>query len=291
MNTNHDALPVAWLRPSVAPHYYAPATHWGAEPPEPLSADEALICGWFPVFKERAAQPMPEAAAQGWKLVPFDKITPEMEAAGGHAWMTAINVDPIHVFRAMVAASPAAPEGAKPERCHAGRDGDCIHKDCPQLRDKEPATSGRHCPLDVDEDDEPPHPQPQAQGEPGLLDIPPALDVRRIMLKVVPDVDGDPMEVYAESVKEVEDLLSDMGQRLEDYELGIVIANPVREALAQHRAALEECVETVKNLQNAIYNIGGEHVIDLDHANDEADEAEAVITQANQVLGGGGNEK
>lgn len=38
--------------------------------------------------------------------------------------------------------------------CHAGRDGDCIWKDCPQLRDKEPETTGRHCPLDVWRDEE-----------------------------------------------------------------------------------------------------------------------------------------
>lgn len=40
------------------------------------------------------------------------------------------------------------------ERCHAGMDGECIHRDCPQIRDEEPEASGRHCPLDtwVDED-------------------------------------------------------------------------------------------------------------------------------------------
>lgn len=35
-----------------------------------------------------------------------------------------------------------------PERCHGARDGDCIWEHCPQLRDNEPATTGRHCPLD-----------------------------------------------------------------------------------------------------------------------------------------------
>jgi hypothetical protein len=35
-------------------------------------------------------------------------------------------------------------------RCHADRDGECVHKDCPQLRDGEPKKSGRHCPLDTD---------------------------------------------------------------------------------------------------------------------------------------------
>lgn len=34
------------------------------------------------------------------------------------------------------------------EDCHSGRDGDCIWKKCPQLRDNEPEQGGRHCPLD-----------------------------------------------------------------------------------------------------------------------------------------------
>ena len=34
--------------------------------------------------------------------------------------------------------------------CHADSDGECHHKDCPQLRDDEPKATGRHCPLDKD---------------------------------------------------------------------------------------------------------------------------------------------
>lgn len=34
------------------------------------------------------------------------------------------------------------------EGCHSGRDGECSWKQCPQLRDNEPAQGGRHCPLD-----------------------------------------------------------------------------------------------------------------------------------------------
>jgi hypothetical protein len=34
--------------------------------------------------------------------------------------------------------------------CAAARDGDCSHKQCPQLRDNEPRATGRHCPLDND---------------------------------------------------------------------------------------------------------------------------------------------
>ncbi|WP_301210058.1 hypothetical protein [Yersinia sp. 22-579] len=41
------------------------------------------------------------------------------------------------------------PQSEKPlERCAAGRDGECHHKDCPQLRDNEPMATGRHCPID-----------------------------------------------------------------------------------------------------------------------------------------------
>lgn len=43
---------------------------------------------------------------------------------------------------------PPAPERPL-VRCAAGRDGECFHSQCPQLRDGEPVKSGRHCPLDV----------------------------------------------------------------------------------------------------------------------------------------------
>lgn len=33
--------------------------------------------------------------------------------------------------------------------CHGCSDGDCYWELCPQLRDNEPKTSGRHCPLDT----------------------------------------------------------------------------------------------------------------------------------------------
>lgn len=40
------------------------------------------------------------------------------------------------------------------ETCHADRDGDCHSPNCPQLRDGEPARSGRHCSLDIPEADD-----------------------------------------------------------------------------------------------------------------------------------------
>ena len=36
-----------------------------------------------------------------------------------------------------------------PPRCRAARDGECSAADCPQLRDDEPAKTGRHCPRDL----------------------------------------------------------------------------------------------------------------------------------------------
>lgn len=35
---------------------------------------------------------------------------------------------------------------------HAGKDGDCIWKHCPQNNEGEPDKTGRHCPLDIDEE-------------------------------------------------------------------------------------------------------------------------------------------
>lgn len=36
--------------------------------------------------------------------------------------------------------------------CRAGRDGECNWSLCPQHRDKEPETTGRHCPRDHHDD-------------------------------------------------------------------------------------------------------------------------------------------
>lgn len=48
----------------------------------------------------------------------------------------------------MAVLKPARDERAKASgRCQADRDGDCSCEWCPQLRDNEPATSGRSCPL------------------------------------------------------------------------------------------------------------------------------------------------
>jgi len=41
----------------------------------------------------------------------------------------------------------------KLETCHAGKDGDCNWKDCPQNREGEPERTGRHCPYDFDDEE------------------------------------------------------------------------------------------------------------------------------------------
>lgn len=48
-----------------------------------------------------------------------------------------------------------------------------------------------------------------------------ALSVTNILLDVVPDINGMGYEVYAKSVEDVEDRMTQMGQELEDWQLGI----------------------------------------------------------------------
>lgn len=59
----------------------------------------------------------------------------------------------------------------------------------------------------------------------------PELDVRKIMLRVVPGCDGMGHEVYAKSVADVEKVLGDMGEELEDWQLGIKQYNPASFAI------------------------------------------------------------
>lgn len=73
----------------------------------------------------------------------------------------------VPIYKAMLSAAPghllvnptpAPPPPAKGDRfyrerdltgCAAGKDGECAHSQCPQLRDGEPSATGRHCPLDA----------------------------------------------------------------------------------------------------------------------------------------------
>lgn len=40
-------------------------------------------------------------------------------------------------------------------KCMSDRDGDCYHAQCPQLKDNEPKTTGRNCPLLTEKDNNP----------------------------------------------------------------------------------------------------------------------------------------
>lgn len=53
----------------------------------------------------------------------------------------------VELVEAALAKTPAAVIST----CQAGKDGDCQHVLCPQLRDGEPHATGRHCPLDIKE--------------------------------------------------------------------------------------------------------------------------------------------
>ena len=66
-----------------------------------------------------------------------------------------------------------------------------------------------------------------------------ALAVTSILVDVVPGADGMGHEVYATSLEDVVEKLSDLGSRLEDYQLGIAVAP---QALAGHRDVAFEAV-------------------------------------------------
>lgn len=77
-----------------------------------------------------------------------DQQTAAQVAALGHQ---------VHPAMAMPSLTPeghAARLATSPQVCWAGRDGECSHAGCPQLRDNEPTASGRHCPLDHAHEDD-----------------------------------------------------------------------------------------------------------------------------------------
>lgn len=63
---------------------------------------------------------------------------------------------PKHYFTstAAQAANKDTAEAKPLTRCAAARDGDCTNAQCPQLRDGEPAKTGRHCPLETHTDED-----------------------------------------------------------------------------------------------------------------------------------------
>lgn len=100
-------------------------------------------------FSERSRIPkrMPFGKHEG---VPIAEVPHDYRA-----WLLRqADVDP-YLRQALEAADsplPTASRSPSPLRhCAAARDGECLHGQCPQNRDAEPAKSGRHCPLDTHE--------------------------------------------------------------------------------------------------------------------------------------------
>lgn len=70
--------------------------------------------------------------------------------------------------------------------------------------------------------------------------LPVEFDVRKIMLSVVPGVDGMGHEIYAKSVADVEKVLGEQGEKLENWELGILRYKPNRLRAPANDARLGE---------------------------------------------------
>lgn len=105
----------------------------------------------------------PEEAPRGKDVITgVDRIVPPTDkfagmtviVRGGHEF-ACVGVGPevdAHLESAAIQRlAVAADRAADPDRvnfCRGHRDGDCFWEGCPQLREHEPARSGRHCPLD-----------------------------------------------------------------------------------------------------------------------------------------------
>jgi hypothetical protein len=97
----------------------------------------------------------------GWyEVVYFGVATIVRRYFNGFHWLhcpestpasCAINVTTGNKWRGLTERGYA--ESVTLKRCAADRDGDCVHEQCPQLRDGEPAKSRRHCPLDTRDED------------------------------------------------------------------------------------------------------------------------------------------
>lgn len=104
-----------------------------------------------------------------------------------------------------------------------------------------------------------------------------ALSVTNIMLQVVPGEDGMGEEVYAKSVDQVVDLLGSMGERLENFELGIDVAKPVKDIANAAIDALETAMNGLKWYQDM-------HPEDASQADGEANaDFESALAQLRKV--------
>lgn len=303
MNTNHDALREALELLRIFKNNLGPDR-------ASLSAEDAIL--WDRV--EALSQPMPEAAAQGWKPPYVDRADAVNLARNlvedSHAHVTTKGLETLceavlSMDAVLLSASPAAPEGAKPddseqELMRALEERDAAEDMADQLAAQIAAITGeeigehssandpwRNAMLAADEwiakdirrlcrDPEPaqpPHPQPQAQ----------SATLRQCAnpdsAGPEPQAQGEP-EVVA-YVLNKENLL---GTRLLGYKpdgedcIELITLQSHREAIAQHRAAMEESVEALRHLSQNARVSGAEMGLALVVAKD-------AITHANQVLG------
>lgn len=126
-----DDLVWTEVRPNYAPRTPLPPVEFAADRVAALprlrygkrANHGAGVVGWWAVLHKHpvrgyAAGPFPDCA----EALRYYRASPY----GGGKW-----------------------DGPEPvNTCHACSDGECFWEWCPQLRDNEPAATGRHCPLD-----------------------------------------------------------------------------------------------------------------------------------------------
>lgn len=98
---------------------------------------------WMRVLKEEAEDIVASAASHG-VVITIAQVPLLPLAMGNYKSVVSVR---------SVKEEPVVVVEHKPlTHCASGQDGDCIHPDCPQLRDGEPVKSGRHCPIDTREE-------------------------------------------------------------------------------------------------------------------------------------------
>lgn len=107
---------------------------------------------------------LPDALARRKMIDTLEKVHgkllagAELDADQQTAAQVAALAHQVHPDSALPSLTPAGHAArlatSTPRTCWADRDGECTHAGCPQLRDNEPAASGRHCPLDDAHEDD-----------------------------------------------------------------------------------------------------------------------------------------
>lgn len=282
MNTKHDALREAL---KSIQRYGWDTLSGRTDGPDDREWQRAAVKEMTKRATEALSLPMPEAAAQGWKLVPVEP-THAMELAGVRVRYQGEENDVGNIYSAMLSASPAAPEGAKAEQ-----DED---ETPPSLPPNQYAEFWERLPghlIDNHEGEELTEELLQRAAadlyakfpalvesglQPfGLLLLEERATTRRLTRALreateAPTFMGEPVAAQPPHPQpQARGEPSDYQELID--KLDIRISN-LDEALDQHRTALEECVGLLNRLP---WNEG------------YADEVDAAITHANQVLEGG----